>query len=125
MPRIINQKRYSEAFKRMILDEIRSGKWAAPHAAAKAYGIMPATVSGWMDAAGLTHLRRRTVEVKALSEVSELYKLRKENRSLRDRLLDEVLMRREDLSVLDAAGKKYGFDPVAFRAEYKKGDHSA
>ena len=120
MPRKVNQKRYSEEFKRMLMDEIRQGKWASAHAAAKAYGISPITVSGWMDAAGLTHLRNRTVEIKTLSEVSELIKLRKANRVLRDQLLDEVLARREDLAVLDAAGKKYGFAPNVFRKECRQ-----
>ena len=120
MARKVNQKRYSEEFKRMLMDEIRQGKWASPHAAAKAYGIRPVTVSGWMDAAGMTHLRNRTVEVKTLNEVSELMKLRRTNRGLRDQLLDEVLARREDLAVLDAAGKKYGFDPIVFREECRR-----
>ena len=120
MPRKVNQKRYSEEFKRMLLEEMRQGEWASPHAAAKAYGIRPITVSGWMDAAGLTHLRRRTVEVKTLSEVSELVKLRRTNRILRDQLLDEVLARREDLAILDAAGRKYGFKPAVFREELRK-----
>lgn len=119
MPRKVNQKRYSEEFKRMLLEEMRQGKWASPHAAAKAYAIMPSTVSGWMDAAGLTHLRRRTVEVKTLSEVSELVKLRRTNKSLRDQLLDEVLARREDLAVLEAAGRKYGFKPAVLREELR------
>ena len=104
----------------MLMDEMRQGKWASPHAAGKAYGIRPITVSGWMDDAGLTHLRHRTVEIKTLSEVSELAKLRKTNRTLRDQLLDEVLARREDLAVLEAAGRKYGFTPAAFREEIKK-----
>lgn len=125
MPRKINQKRYSEEFKRMLLEEIRQGKWASPHAAGKAYGISPITISSWMDAAGLTHLRQRTVEIKTLSEVSELIKLRRANRVLRDQLLDEVIARREDLAVLEAAGKKYGFEPAAFREELKKGTASA
>ena len=36
-------------------------------------------------------------------------------------LLDEVLARREDLAVLDAAGRKYGFSPAVFREEFRQG----
>jgi transposase-like protein len=121
MPRKVNQRRYSEEFKRLLLEEMRQGKWASPYAAGKAYGIRPVSISSWMDAAGMTHLRHRTVEIKTLSEVSELNKLRKVNRTLRDQLLDEVLARREDLAVLDAAGRKYGFSPAVFREEFRKG----
>ena len=48
-------------------------------------------------------------------------KLRKVNRALRDQLLDEVLARRGDLAVLDAAGRKYGFSPAVFREEFRQG----
>ena len=105
----------------MLMDEMRQGKWASPYAAAMAYGIRPITVSGWMDAAGMAHLRNRTVEIKTLNEVSELFKLRRTNRALRDQLLDEVLAHREDLAVLEAAGKKYGFALKEFREKYRQG----
>ena len=121
MPRKTSQKRYSEEFKRMLMEEMRQGKWGSPRAAARAYGIGSITVLRWMDDAGMTHLRQRTVEVKTLREVSELVKLRRANRALRDQLLDEVLARREDLAVLEAAGRKYGFSPAAFREEFKNG----
>ncbi len=66
MTRVVNQSRYSEAFKRQVLDEIRVGKWSTPYAAGKTYNISPTTVTHWMDEGGLTHLRGRTKEVKAL-----------------------------------------------------------
>lgn len=49
MTRVVNQRRYSEAFKRQVLDEIRVGKWSTPYAAGKAYNISPTTVTHWMD----------------------------------------------------------------------------
>ena len=91
MAKVVNLKRYSEAFKSKVMEEFRQGKWATSYAVAKAYGMRPATVRSWIDAAGLTHLRGRTVEVKTLGEASELKHLRRENRRLRDQLLDEVL----------------------------------
>lgn len=115
MTRIVNQKRYSEAFKRKVIDEFRQGKWATPYAIAHAYGMRPITASSWIDAAGLTHLRGRTVEVKTLGEVSELHKLRKENRMLREQLLDEVLSHRADVKTLEEAGREFGFAVAAYR----------
>ena len=125
MPRIVNQKRYSEEFKRKVMEEFRQGKWATPYAIARAYGMRPITAQGWIDAAGLTHLRGRTVEIKTLSEVSELHRLRKENKKLRDQLLEEVLSCREERAVLVAAGKEYGFSVAEFRLKYKAGDTMA
>ena len=109
MTKIVNQKRYSEEFKRKVMEEVRQGKWSTPYAAAKAYGVRPITISAWMDAAGLTHLRGRTVEVKTLGEVSEIHRLRKENRILREQLLDEILSHRAAVKTLEAAGREFGF----------------
>lgn len=118
MPRKVNQKKYSEAFKRKVIDEFRQGKWATPYAIAHAYGMRPITASRWIDAAGLTHLRGRTVEIKAIGEVSELHRLRKENKKLRELLLDEVLARRNEELLLGAAADEYGFSVVEFRTKH-------
>lgn len=120
MTRIVNHKRYSEEFKRRVLEEFRQGKWATPYAVAKAYGMRALTVRAWIDAAGLTHLRGRTIEVKTLGEVSELRNLRKENRKLRDQLLDEVLACREERNMLIAAGTEFGFDVAEFATKYRE-----
>ena len=118
MAKIVNQKKYSEAFKRKVIDEFRQGKWATPYAIAHAYGMRPITASSWIDAAGLSHLRGRTVEIKTLGEVSELHRLRKENKKLREQLLDEVLARRNEESLLTAAAAEYGFSVVEFRTKH-------
>ena len=118
MSKIVNQKKYSEAFKRKVIDEFRQGKWATPYAIAHAYGMRPITASSWIDAAGLSHLRGRTVEIKTLGEVSELHRLRKENKKLREQLLDEVLARRNEESLLTAAAAEYGFSVVEFRTKH-------
>jgi transposase-like protein len=110
MTRVVNQRRYSEAFKRQVLDEIRVGKWSTPYAAGKAYNISPTTVTHWMDEGGLTHLRGRTMEVKALSEVSELQRLRKENRKLKEQLLNEILDHRIDQATLEIIEREYKID---------------
>lgn len=120
MAKVVNLKRYSEAFKSKVMEEFRQGKWATSYAVAKAYGMRPATVRSWIDAAGLTHLRGRTVEVKTLGEASELKHLRRENRSLRDQLLDEVLACREERSMLVAAGAEYGFSASEFAKKYRE-----
>lgn len=118
MAKIVNQKKYSEAFKRKVIDEFRQGKWATPYAIAHAYGMRPITASSWIDAAGLSHLRGRTVEIKTLGEVTELHRLRKENKKLREQLLDEVLARRNEESLLTAAAAEYGFSVVEFRTKH-------
>lgn len=122
MSKRIHPKRYSEEFKRKVMEEFRQGKWNTPYAIARAYGMRPVTAQTWIDAAGLTHLRSRTVEIKTLGEVSELHRLRKENKRLREQLLDEVLACREERAMLVAASKEYGFCISEFCLKYKSGD---
>ena len=110
MIRIVNQKRYSEAFKRQLLEEIRTGKWSTPYAAGKAYNIRPITVSRWMDEGGLTHLRGRTMEIKTLNEQTELQRLRRENKKLKEQLLNEILDHRIDQATLEIIEREYKID---------------
>ena len=44
MTRVVNQRRYSEAFKRQVLDEIRVGKWSTPYASVRA-SLRPAAAN--------------------------------------------------------------------------------
>jgi len=110
MIKIVNQKRYSGAFKRQLLEEIRTGKWSTPSAAGKAYNIRSITVSRWMDEGGLTHLRGRRMEIKTLNEQTELQRLRKENKKLREQLLNEILDHRIDQATLEIIEREFKID---------------
>jgi len=110
MNRIVNPKIYSEAFKRQVVEEMRIGKWSTPYAAGKAYNITSVTIGRWMDEAGMAHLRGRTMEVKTVSEQSELQKLRKENRKLKEQLLNEILDHRIDQATLEIIEREFKID---------------
>ena len=118
MSQRINQRRYSEAFKQKVLEEYRQGKWATPYEIAKAYGMSQVTAVAWVDAAGLEHLRNRRVLVHTLGEVSELQRLRIENKQIRTMLVDEMIKRHDVMRMLEAAVSRLGMKVSEFKAEF-------
>ena len=46
------QKRYSEAFKLKVMEELRDGKWKSINDAGRAYGLTGTAISKWMKAIG-------------------------------------------------------------------------
>lgn len=120
MSRRINQRRYSEAFKKMILEEYRQGKWASPYEIAKVYGISQVTVIAWIDATGLKHLRNRRVIIQTLGEVSELQRLRAENKRIRTILVDEMVKKHDTMSMLKSAVSRLGMTIPEFQHEFAR-----
>lgn len=87
----MNQKRYSEAFKRHVCEEIKEGKWSSTNEAAKAYNIGTKIVIDWVDELGYGHLRQSRIEVKTPKEVSEIARLKAELKKTKEMFCDEVL----------------------------------
>lgn len=100
-----------------MLEEYRQGKWATPYEIAKAYGMSQVTAVAWVDAAGLEHLRNRRVLVHTLGEVSELQRLRIENKQIRTMLVDEMIKRHDVMRMLEAAVSRLGMKVSEFKKE--------
>ena len=86
-----DKKRYSEAFKLKVMEELRDGKWKTVADAAQAYGVSVQGVRYWMKRLGFEHLNRRIIYVKTRTELDEIKRLKAENKLLRQQLADEVL----------------------------------
>ena len=108
---IKDKKRYSEAFKLKVLEEIRDGKWKTATEASLAYGLGPTTVYPWMRKLGFEHLNGRIIYVKTTSEVDEIKRLKAEVRKLKERLADEVLDHKIDEVALRIACRNLGTTP--------------
>jgi len=63
-----DKKRYSEAFKLKVMEELRDCKWKSATEAAKAYGLSEVTVYNWMHKLGFEHLKGRLIYVKTKTE---------------------------------------------------------
>ena len=108
--------RYSTAFKRQVVEELRTGKWSTVREARRAYGITGAeTVSLWIRKYGDPSMQRKVI-VMCPDEQSELEKMRKRVRELEQALaqakLDELVERSFYHVVCEENGIK---DPEAYK----------
>jgi len=106
-----SRKRYSEAFKLKVMEELRDGKWRTVAEAAAAYGITHQSVWAWMRRLGFEHLGGRVLYVKTRTEVDEIKDLKNEVRKLKERLAEEVLDHKIDEVALRIACRNLGTTP--------------
>ena len=91
--------RYSEAFKRRIVDELESGELASINEARRRYGIRGgSTIQAWVRKYGKNHRLGKVVKVENKNEKSEIEKLQRRIKELERALVDT-----EVDSVLDKA----------------------
>ena len=106
-----DKKRYSEAFKLKVMEELRDGKWKTVADAAQAYGVSETGVRYWMKTLGFAHLNGRMIYVKTTTEIDEIKRLKAENKRLKERLADEVLDHKIDEVALRIACRNLGTTP--------------
>ena len=81
--------RYSEAFKRQVVDEIERGKYASIYGAEKAYRIKGSrTVAGWIRKYGREDLLPKIMRVESVKERNELKESKKRIKDLETALAD-------------------------------------
>ncbi len=81
--------RYSEAFKRQVVDKIERGEFCSVGAAAKAYGIKgKSTVRNWVIKYGTEKLLPKVIRIETLKEQNELKVSRKRIRELEAAVAD-------------------------------------
>lgn len=81
--------RYSEAFKRQVVDEVARGKFATPYKAQQAYGIRGSmTVTQWVRKYGRKDLLPKCIRIETMEEADQLKEARKRIRELEAALAD-------------------------------------
>lgn len=103
-----DKKRYSEAFKLRIMEELRDGKWKSATEAARAYGIAEMSVYNWMHKLGFEHLKGRLIYVKTRTELDRIKELEEQVLRLKQTLADEVLDHKLDQAFLRIACQRAG-----------------
>lgn len=103
-------KRYSEAFKRKVIEEIESGKMNAS-GAKQLYNIGGgATIGKWLRRYGKNHLMAKVVRIETTSEVNRVKELEKEKQALESALAQAHLKAICLESQLAVAEEMYGVD---------------
>ena len=81
--------RYSEAFKRQVVDEVARGKFPSLEAARRAYGIPGGTtVRKWIIKYGREDLLPKRIRIEKMDEINQLKQARKRIRELEAALAD-------------------------------------
>jgi len=109
--------RYSEAFKRQVVEEISRGQHLSPQRAKKAYGINGAdTVEKWVRIYGREDLLPKRIRIETMKERDELKEARKQIRDLKAAVADAHIDYCLEKSYLKIACERLGED----REDFKK-----
>ena len=104
-------KRYSEAFKRQVLDEIARGKFISIHQAGISYRLGIATVSRWIREQGREELLPKRIRIETMEERGELKESQKRIRELEAALADALMDRYLGEAFLEIACEKLKTTP--------------
>jgi len=108
--------RYSEAFKRCVVDELERGKYSSIDGARRAYGIRGSmTVSGWVRKYGCEDLFPKRVRIETLKERDELAEARKRIRQLEVAVADAHIDNCLEKAYFHVACERIGVDPDDFK----------
>lgn len=104
--------RYSEAFKKQVVDEIARGKFTSLHKAQKAYGIRgQMTVTKWIRKYGREDLLPKRVRIETMQEADQLKEARKRIKELEAALADAHIDHCLEHAFLEIACERMG-EPV-------------
>lgn len=101
--------RYSEAFKRQVVDEIARGKFSSPYKAQQAYGIRGnATVAKWVRKYGREDLLPKRMRIETMEEADQLKESRKRIKELEAALADAHIDHCLEHAFLEIACERLG-----------------
>jgi len=114
---VMTHTRYSEAFKRQVVEEIGRGKHLSPQRAKQAYGIGGSvTVEKWVRKYGREDLLPKRIRIETMKEIDELKEARKRIRELEAAVADAHIDYCLEKSYLKIACERLGED----REDFKK-----
>ncbi len=108
--------RYSEAFKKQVIDELASGKYSTPGEVRRAYGIKGCeTVENWIRKYGRDDLLLRRVRIETMKDIDELKAAKKRIRELEAALADAHIDNCLEHAFLEIACERIGEDLNDFK----------
>lgn len=105
--------RYSEAFKREVVEEMERGRFQDVTEAARCYGIgARETIQRWMKQYGKGHLLPRVVRVERMNERDEIKQLKKRNKQLEKALAEAKVHEVLNQAYFEMVCEKFGIEDV-------------
>ena len=113
---MMTHTRYSEAFKRQVVEEISRGKHLSPQKAKQAYGIGGAvTVEKWIRKYGREDLLPKRIRIETMKEIDELKEARKRIRELEAAVADAHIDFCLEKAYLEIACERLGEERDGFK----------
>ncbi len=111
--------RYSEAFKRQVVEEISRGKFLSPYAARKAYGIRGTeTINRWVKKYGREDLLPKRIRIETMEEKDRLKEAHARIKELEAALADAHIDYCLEYAFLEIACERMGEDPDSFKKKH-------
>ena len=111
-----NQIRYSDSFRRHVVDELESGRFSSMSEAKRHYGIGGMnTISGWLRKYGKNHLLPKVVIVQRPNEKDQIRELRRQKQELEQALGQMQLQNMISEKRLEIACEELGVEVEAFK----------
>lgn len=115
----VTRVRYSDAFKRQVVEKVERGEHGSLNRVAHAYGIGGvATVARWVRENGREDLLPKNVRVETLNERDELKEARKRIRELEAAVSDAHIDYCLEKAYLRVACDRMGTDPESFKKKH-------
>lgn len=112
-------RRYSEAFKRQVVEELENGKFKTAFEAERSYGIGKGSVRNWMRKYGRDNLFPKLVRVETMKEKDRKKEDRKRIRNLEAALADAHIDNCLEHAFLEIACERMGITVEEFKKKHE------
>jgi len=113
-------RRYSEAFKRQVVEELEKGKFDSAFEAQQSYGILgDRTVPRWMKKYGRDNLFPKLVRIETMKEKDRMKEDRKRIRKLESALSDAHIDNCLEHAFLEIACERMGVSVEEFKKKHE------
>ena len=112
-------RRYSEAFKRQVVEELESGKFKTAFEAERSYGIGNGSVRNWMRKYGRDNLFPKLVRIETMKEKDRKKEDRKRIRDLEAALADAHIDNCLEHAFLEIACERMGITAEEFKKKHE------
>lgn len=113
-------RRYSEAFKRQVVEELEQGKFTSAFDAQQSYGILgDGTVSRWMKKYGRDNLFPKLVRIETMKEKDRVKEAHKRIRNLETALSDAHIDNCLEHAFLEIACERMGISVEEFKKKHE------